>query len=169
MSPPAQEVDTYSTAAVLALGDHGAAAGPWVKLEDHQRFLQARDNEFDEATQELAAELADARREADEAESKLPSVVEELERRAASALAQKRSYAQKINTEEQDAATLANAASEDGRAHGLNEALQLLRGKGTEQAGVDNGADSAPVVTQSGDSLNSRAMSNEQVDKGPQG
>lgn len=45
------------------------ADGEWVKHSDHLELLAAADREYDEATQELATELAEARSEANEAEA----------------------------------------------------------------------------------------------------
>lgn len=55
----------------------GRADGLWVRYSDYKRL----EREYDQATQELAIELANARIEANEALAKLEELAEEFERR----------------------------------------------------------------------------------------
>lgn len=144
---PTQEVQRFEVSEPY----HRAAQdGKWVRYEDHQRLLQAEVEKREEVEDhagdleaasiqrgdrviELERRLVNLRRGKEAAESKLSSVVEELEELAATKLMRRDCTAASNET------GLRTRARLMGEALGHRAAAQLLRDKGTEQGGGDSG------------------------------
>jgi len=114
-----------------------------VSLTDHQRFLQAAEGERDEAH----SSAFHWHERALAAESKLSSVVEELEGKAI--------YEYRCAVELADDGVYTAAAKAFARASAFYGALALLRDKGAEQADVNNSCAEPTVGKNSAGNLNS--------------